>query len=388
MRALVIDLNNFSRYPTLPVGLLVAVLRSAGIDVEVLSPLARGVQGYPRLTRAKPWGLIDSRLRYWSAVSPSKTVRALRECAARAVHPGSGDDRDVIIGYARELLQRTATDVVLVSAYTMYEDITAGIAGLCRSCGVPVLVGGSYLVAPQIVERWLRIDGVTGDLQRRARVRSRSARASGSRWPGPVAIPGRIGAGSVTRDACVATLGARSLAVRRLQRFSVGQIPEPHRPDHDGSRLPVGTLPVLCRCRDRGWAHVQVTVAGQRARRDPPPGRAAFDIAVRVPGPQAQLGSRRLARRDQRTARRRGGCRLDRIRAHRHPGRSRAVEKRPVGCAPCRTGAHHDRPRDRKCPSAQGDGQGHEPGAHTRVHPRCGECGDQCAADDDHRLPR
>jgi hypothetical protein len=56
MRALVIDLNNFSRYPTLPVGLLVAVLRSSGIEVDVLSPLARGVQGYPRLTRATPWG--------------------------------------------------------------------------------------------------------------------------------------------------------------------------------------------------------------------------------------------------------------------------------------------------------------------------------------------
>jgi hypothetical protein len=66
-------------------------------------------------------------------VSPSSTVRALRAFAARAVHPGTGDDRDVIIGYARELLHRNAIDVVLVSAYTMYENITAGIASLCRS---------------------------------------------------------------------------------------------------------------------------------------------------------------------------------------------------------------------------------------------------------------
>ena len=78
MRALVIDLNNFSRYPTLPVGQLVASLRTAGLDVDVLSPFARGVQGYPRLTRAKPWGLLNDRLR-----------RGMDGIGARGHSPGS-----------------------------------------------------------------------------------------------------------------------------------------------------------------------------------------------------------------------------------------------------------------------------------------------------------
>jgi radical SAM superfamily enzyme YgiQ (UPF0313 family) len=196
VRALVIDLNNFSRYPTLPVGLLVAVLRSSGVEVDVLSPLAQGVQGYPRLTRARPWSLIDSRLRYWSAVSPSKAVRALRAWAARAAHPGTDDDRDVIVGHARELLRSAAIDVVLVSAYTMYESITAGIATLCRSCGVPLLVGGSYLVAPAIVERWLRIDGITGifsgepECDLAALVHAAARGDDLTRFPG-VSVPGR-----------------------------------------------------------------------------------------------------------------------------------------------------------------------------------------------------
>ena len=69
MRALIVDLNNFSRYPTLPVRLIVAILRIAGVATDVLSPLARGVKGYPRLPREKPWGLIANRLRYWSAVA-------------------------------------------------------------------------------------------------------------------------------------------------------------------------------------------------------------------------------------------------------------------------------------------------------------------------------
>jgi anaerobic magnesium-protoporphyrin IX monomethyl ester cyclase len=160
VRALVIDLNNFSRYPTLPVGLLVAVLREAGVDVDVLSPLARGVRGYPRLTRAKPWGLIDSRLRYWSAVTPSRSVRALRALAARALQPGTDGDRGAIVAYAQEML-RHRPDVVLVSAYTMYEGIVRAIAKLCRSQGVPLVAGGSYLAAPEIVARWLDIDGVS-----------------------------------------------------------------------------------------------------------------------------------------------------------------------------------------------------------------------------------
>jgi hypothetical protein len=160
VRALVVDLNNFSRYPTLPVGQLVAVLRGAGVEVEVLSPFARGVQGYPRLTRAKPWGLIDSRLRYWSAVTPSRLVRKARARAAQLLRPGNDDDLQKIVGYLRELLQRRTVDVVLISAYTMYERIAGAIAELCRGAGVPVLIGGSYFVASPIVERWLRLPGV------------------------------------------------------------------------------------------------------------------------------------------------------------------------------------------------------------------------------------
>jgi hypothetical protein len=37
-KALLVDLNNFGRYPTLAIGYLVASLRAADYDVEVLSP--------------------------------------------------------------------------------------------------------------------------------------------------------------------------------------------------------------------------------------------------------------------------------------------------------------------------------------------------------------
>jgi Radical SAM superfamily len=160
LRVLLVDLNNFARYPTLPVGALAAVLRDAGHEVRVLSPLARGVKGYPRLTRAKPWGLIDDRLRYWSAVTPSRTIRRMRRAAAEAVRSSNGRDEEVIVAYASEMLEERP-DVVMLSTYTMYEATCAALAKLCHQHDIPVLVGGNYFVAQQIVQRWLRIEGVT-----------------------------------------------------------------------------------------------------------------------------------------------------------------------------------------------------------------------------------
>ena len=160
MRSLVIDLNNFSRYPTLPVGSLVAVLRASGIEVEVLSPLARGVKGYPRLTRARLWGYARDRLSYWSAVSTNGLVRAARDLAARTQQPGSSSDKEAVLRYASEFLARSP-DVVLISTYTQYRDICADLARLCRQRGIPVLIGGSYLVEPEIVADFLALDGVS-----------------------------------------------------------------------------------------------------------------------------------------------------------------------------------------------------------------------------------
>ncbi len=154
MRALVIDLNNFSRYPTLSVGLLVGVLRSSGVDVEVLSPLARGVQGYPRLTRARPWSLIEGRLRYWSAVSPSKSVRRLRALAACAMHPGTGSDSGTIVAYARELLGRHDRTSYWSRLTRCTRASSPVLAALCPARGMPLVWAGTYFFRPQNPEPW------------------------------------------------------------------------------------------------------------------------------------------------------------------------------------------------------------------------------------------
>ncbi|MCP3915203.1 MAG: radical SAM protein [bacterium] len=160
MRVLVIDLNNFSRFPTMSVGYLVAILRSHGAQVDVLSPLARGVRGYPRLGRAKPWGYLDDKLRHWSAVTPIAVVREVRKFAAKIVHPGGSDDRRAITDYAREFLE-DPPDLVLISTYTMYRETCAELCRLCRESNVPVVIGGNYFASPEIVQSWTGIEGVT-----------------------------------------------------------------------------------------------------------------------------------------------------------------------------------------------------------------------------------
>jgi len=60
---LIVDLNNFARYPTIAIGYLTSILRNAGVEMEVFSPLSSGVTGVQREPRARPWSLLDQRLR-------------------------------------------------------------------------------------------------------------------------------------------------------------------------------------------------------------------------------------------------------------------------------------------------------------------------------------
>ena len=160
-RVLLVDLNNFSRFPTLSVGLITAVLRVAQHTVEVLSPLSVGAEGIPRETRAKPWGYWDERLRWWSATTPSKGVRAFRETLGnfrfhRRSTRGSEMMDAVDAGMGR------GADVVLVSAYLMYHDVVEQICALASARGIPVVVGGPAFHGEDTRQEWLKIPGLSG----------------------------------------------------------------------------------------------------------------------------------------------------------------------------------------------------------------------------------
>jgi len=160
LRVLLVDLNNFARYPTVAVGLLTAILRNAAVDVDVLSPLAFGVGGLPREPRAAAWGELTARLGYATAMSQNRLVRGARSALVASRHPlASGAMRTL----RASLEQRLALgcDVVLISTYLMYYDACAEIARISERHGIPVIVGGSYFSQPEVAREWAGIPGVT-----------------------------------------------------------------------------------------------------------------------------------------------------------------------------------------------------------------------------------
>ncbi len=160
MRVLVVDLNNFSRYPTMSVGLIAGILRGAGIGVDVLSPFALGIEGYPRTVRPPAWGLAGQALRFWSATTRSRLVRQARAAALRSVRPPREANHEVILRGVEERLE-VGAEVVLISAYTMYFEVSRKICALAQRYGRPVLVGGNAFCEPEIVGRWLGIPGLS-----------------------------------------------------------------------------------------------------------------------------------------------------------------------------------------------------------------------------------
>ncbi|MEZ6013925.1 MAG: radical SAM protein [Planctomycetota bacterium] len=192
---LLVDLNNHARYPTLPVGLITAVLRGAGHQVELFSPLAVGVSGPPRDQRARPWSYWDERVRWWSAITTTPGVQRARRWLGRRRQPGMGAEQARIAeGFARALAARP--HVVLISAYYIYEDVVRDLVSRCGFAGIPVIVGGPGFTSDAAAQAWLGLKGLTAlvagecepfidELVRRA---SRGADLHG--LPG-VSVPGR-----------------------------------------------------------------------------------------------------------------------------------------------------------------------------------------------------
>ena len=160
MNVLLVDLNNFSRYPTMSIGYLTAILRKNGIGVTVFCPLANGVTGYPRVTRAAKWGLIDARVRYWSATTSNNSIRQYRRKLAKIIQPGNPEDSRRIIREISTLLDSNV-DAILISTYTMYRNICEQICEEAKSRGVPSLIGGSYFNHNEIIDDWLEIEGLS-----------------------------------------------------------------------------------------------------------------------------------------------------------------------------------------------------------------------------------
>lgn len=155
-RVLLVDLNNFSSFPTLAIGLLVASLRNTGCDVRLISPLAHDVEAAER-ERAETLADHFARrvhLSTWSPLRPARDgARALRSWWNGRPHPR------VVAETAHALKQKP--DILMLSAYMQHYPTVVELGKLAADAGVPMLLGGPMFNIAEAGEAWRRIPGLT-----------------------------------------------------------------------------------------------------------------------------------------------------------------------------------------------------------------------------------
>lgn len=154
-RVLIVDLNNLCTYPTLSIGLLTASLRSAGYEVQVLSPLAHDVVAAPREHAETLKDHVARRIQL--STSPSfrlgrDVLRSARDALRNRPHP------KVLEVTAQALAMRP--DAVLLSAYLQHYASVVAIGQLTKQAGIPLMLGGPVFNNPEITETWRRIPGL------------------------------------------------------------------------------------------------------------------------------------------------------------------------------------------------------------------------------------
>jgi len=159
-RILVVDLNNFARYPSIAVGYLMAILREGLYDVELLAPLSVGLKGVPREAPTPWWGWLDLQFRYLTGVSRNSLIRKVRSRYATYRASQLARSKASMVADFSQLLEK-GFDAVLISTYLMYHPHCVAIAEVCRRKNVPVLLGGPYFASPDVAREWIDIPGVT-----------------------------------------------------------------------------------------------------------------------------------------------------------------------------------------------------------------------------------
>lgn len=156
-RILIVDLNNYARYPTLAIGYLVAPLRAAGHNVEVLSPLAIGA---PPAEHEKVEDRREHLVRRINfATHP--VMQAAHESLRRLHARREGRPHQPTLRAVAEHLDRDRPDVILLSAYLNHHPSVAEVAAAAASRGIPVLLGGPAFSSPDTIRSWLDVDGIT-----------------------------------------------------------------------------------------------------------------------------------------------------------------------------------------------------------------------------------
>ena len=113
LRVLIVDLNNFARYPSIAIGYLAAVLRSSNFHVDVLAPLSTGLTGSTREPRPHILGRYELEFRYRTAVTRNNLIRSIRARYAKRIASKLARSKNRIVAEFERRLDH-GFDVVLV----------------------------------------------------------------------------------------------------------------------------------------------------------------------------------------------------------------------------------------------------------------------------------
>lgn len=195
-RILLVDLNNFARYPTSSIGYLASVLRNADMKVSVFSPLRTGIKGVTREPRSHLFSLTIARMNYLVAMTTPSWIKRLRESVAAYLRSDMTIQQQKLVRDFEKFLLEVKPHLVLVSTYLMYRDICESICAISQRQGIPVVLGGPYFAQTEIVQEWIGIKGLRAliagevELQLPSIVRSLLGGEDLSRHPGVLVAGG------------------------------------------------------------------------------------------------------------------------------------------------------------------------------------------------------
>jgi anaerobic magnesium-protoporphyrin IX monomethyl ester cyclase len=156
-RVILVDLNNYARFPTMAIGILVASLRAAGISAEVVSPLALDVPAFQREGQ-------ESKLRRLGRTVNHVTVPWLAGAkdAARSLRKKWINRPNAkILDAVRNSIAEKKPDIVLLSAYLQHRDHVTAISKIAQERGIPVILGGPMFNLEVVADSWRTIPGLT-----------------------------------------------------------------------------------------------------------------------------------------------------------------------------------------------------------------------------------
>jgi len=154
---LIIDLNNFARYPTLAIGYLIKPLRTAGFHVDLLSPLSLGA---PTMER-EAQGTIQEHIKRRVYFSTHPIMLKLHDTLRRWYTQQQSRPQEVTIQAVAEHIAKHSVDIIMLSAYLNHYPSVKAIAKLAQQKRIPVLLGGPAFNGEKVVKEWINLSGIT-----------------------------------------------------------------------------------------------------------------------------------------------------------------------------------------------------------------------------------